>query len=162
MSRKADKPSARMDDPSPIFSDKDGIGRLRALIHAQPVGPGRLTDDERAFLEGWREKLEEARRTATPSEIREEMEAILSHYPARPMTEKQAERYALDWCNDLAHLAPDVIRAACAAYRRSPATYPPSPGAILAFANPVAENRQYLARQVDRLLTPVRMPHAAD
>lgn len=161
MSKQAPTEHASVANPLPTFAEQGGLPRLRSMIHAQPVGPGRINDDERAFLELCRDRMTAALRPATADQIAAEIEALLSHYPLRSVNPRIAERVAADWISDLGHLPPDIVAAACAAYRRSGERQAPTPGMILALANPIAEARRFLARQADRLLTPIRLPHAA-
>lgn len=153
---------ATVADPIPTFGAEGGLARLRSLIHQQPTGPGRITDDERAYLERCGDALAASLKPAEPSEIGAEVESLLAFYPTRSIREEVVAKVALQWVCDLAHLPLDVVVSACAAYRRSDAKSAPTPGLILAIANPVVETRMFLARQVERLLTPVHLPHAED
>jgi hypothetical protein len=73
------------------------------------------------------------------------------HYPrtARPANARRA--VAEDWLADLAHLPADIIDAACAAWRRAPNIYAPTPGQLLAIANPILEARRFWARHAAQL-----------
>lgn len=161
MAKKATAALDPVSDPEPEFRDGAGIARLRDLIRHNPVGIPRLSDDDRTFLEQWRERLAASTRGASAEEIRRHIEGLLVHYPRPSMTEVMAERFGRDWCVDLCIVPPDLLGAACTAYRRSPRIYAPSPGVILAMVEPARSGRLYLAGQVDRLLQSVRMPHAS-
>ena len=54
---------------------------------------------------------------------------------------------AEDWLEDLAHLPEDVIDAACAGWRRAENKFAPTPGHLLAIANPILVVRRFLAQQ---------------
>lgn len=73
------------------------------------------------------------------------------HYPrtARPAAARRS--VAEDWLADLAHLPADIIDAACAAWRRAPHDYAPTPGHLLALATPILEARRFWARLATQL-----------
>lgn len=54
------------------------------------------------------------------------------HYPQPSMdAEANASRWD-DWCDNFADVPADLLAAGCAAWRRSPARFAPSPGQLLA------------------------------
>ncbi|MCL5779206.1 hypothetical protein M1105_19775 [Limibaculum sp. FT325] len=75
------------------------------------------------------------------------IEALGWHYPqaARPAAARAS--LASDWLRDLGHLPADILDAACTAWRRAPNTYAPTPGHLLALAEPILHTRQFWAKR---------------
>jgi hypothetical protein len=103
---------------------------LRKQIRHGPKRP-QLTPEEQADLARAAAALSTSLSPATPGEIAEMIDRLAWHYPrtARPAAARRS--IAEDWIADLAHLPADIIDAACAAWRRAPNDYAPTPGTSL-------------------------------
>jgi hypothetical protein len=86
--------------------------------------------------------------------ILDRIAALALHYPARPLTDAQAERLAADWIADLGHLPADILDAACRDWRRSANGFAPTPGQLLALADPIFRGRAFYLEAAERLLDP--------
>jgi len=64
------------------------------------------------------------------------LEALFQHYPPRQLSEGGEKQVWKDWAEDVGHLPPAVLAAACRAYRRSAARFAPTPGQLLALVDP--------------------------
>jgi hypothetical protein len=162
MSKNAHDALPTIADPLPTLSAPGGLVRLQNMIMKQPTGPGRVTDDERVFLEECEKALNAGLRPVKPKVILEEVEALIAFYPSRPQSEDVVARMGSKWVRCLGHLPEDVLKTACGLYLKSTARQAPTPGLILEIAQPVVDARLFLSRQVGRLLTEERIPHADD
>ena len=72
---------------------------------------------------------------------------LIGHYPQHTLADDIRAGIAEDWLEDLAHLPEDVIDAACAGWRRAENKFAPTPGQLLAIANPIVTIRRFLAQQ---------------
>lgn len=79
------------------------------------------------------------------------IDALGWHYPqaARPSAARAS--LASDWLRDLGHLPADILDAACTAWRRAPNSYAPTPGHLLALAEPILHTRQFWAKRAAQL-----------
>jgi hypothetical protein len=123
---------------------------LRKQIRNGPQRP-KLAPEERAELARAAAALSTSLSPATPGEIAEMIDRLAWHYPrtARPAAARRT--IAEDWIADLAHLPADIIDAACAAWRRAPNDFAPTPGHLLALATPILEARRFWARLAAQL-----------
>jgi len=76
---------------------------------------------------------------------------LIGHYPQQPLPEEVRKAVAEDWLEDLAHLPEDIIDAACAGWRRAENRFAPTPGHILAIANPILASRRFLAQHATQM-----------
>jgi hypothetical protein len=72
----------------------------------------------------------------TPKTMVTLLEALFQHYPPRQLSEGGEKQVWRDWADDVGHLPPAVLAAACRAYRRSAARFAPTPGQLLALVDP--------------------------
>jgi len=84
---------------------------------------------------------------ARPDEIALLVERLASHYPASPRDEVGDRMVAEDWMEDLAEFPADILKAACAQYRRSTARFMATPGQILALAEPILASRKIVTER---------------
>lgn len=73
---------------------------------------------------------------------------LQAHYWRPDFTPAQARELYADFMDDLAHIPPDILDDAIAAYRQNPAErFFPRPGQLLAIAEPIlAERRRAISR----------------
>lgn len=64
--------------------------------------------------------------------IATEISALLSHYPARRLTQADRQRWLDDYVSDLSDYTAADVRLACAIWRKSDATKMATPGELLA------------------------------
>ena len=143
-----EKPSAA--NPLPTIGGTPGMQLLRKQIMHGPKRP-QLPPEEQADLARAAAALSTSLSPANPSEIAEMVDRLAWHYPRTARPEKARRAVAEDWLSDLAHLPADIIDAACAAWRRAPNDYAPTPGHLLALATPILEARRFWARLAAQL-----------
>ncbi|WP_299129441.1 hypothetical protein [uncultured Amaricoccus sp.] len=88
---------------------------------------------------------------ATPQQIAGLIEELVWHYPNPDRPDAARRALAKDWLRDLGHLPEDILEAACTAWRRAPNVFAPTPGQLLALANPIFETRRFWARRATEL-----------
>lgn len=122
-------PSA--DNPAPSLACEPLHWRLSAGVAreaAATMGPGDLP-----ALRAYIAEAERVNRPAREEEIAAHVERLRLHYPATANMGETAQALAWeDWFSDLGDVPPDVIEAACVAWRRSDARFAPSPGQLMA------------------------------
>lgn len=150
------------EEPLPEFLGKPGLLRLRQLIKdgwASNRAP--LTGPEEAVVREMIDALRRALVPAKPAAIGRLLEALMWHYPAVPRSPEAAESVAADWLRDLGHMPEDIVDAACTGWRRGANAYAPSPGHLLALAEPILQARRQLLFLAERLVAPVGSVKAA-
>lgn len=145
-----EKPSAA--NPLPTIGATPGMQLLRKQIMHGPKRP-QLAPEEQADLVRAAAALSTSLSPASPSEIAEMVDRLAWHYPRTTRPAAARRSVAEDWLADLAHLPADIIDAACAAWRRAPHDYAPTPGHLLALATPILEARRFWARLAAQLVT---------
>lgn len=88
---------------------------------------------------------------ATPKQIVGLIEELVWHYPNPDRPDAARRALAKDWLRDLGHLPEDILNAACTAWRRAPNVFAPTPGQLLALANPIFDTRRFWARRAVKL-----------
>ncbi|MBW7057524.1 hypothetical protein KY389_12610 [Paracoccus bogoriensis] len=96
---------------------------------------------------------------AKPERIAQLVTRLIGHYPQQPLPEDVRKGVAEDWLEDLGHLPEDIIDAACAGWRRAENKFAPTPGHLLAIANPIFASRRFMAQHAAQL-TSMPMPGA--
>lgn len=146
-------------EPLPGYLGKPGLRLSRRLI-AESWRPGRTRPNETqaAILAEMAADLKRALVPAQPEAIGRLVEALMWHYPALPRPERAAASVAADWLRDLGHLPEDLVDAGCAGWRRGTNAFAPTPGHLLAIADPILAARRNLATMVARLLAPAAEP----
>ncbi len=97
---------------------------------------------------------------AKPARAAQLITRLIGHYPQQAMADDIRAGLAEDWLEDLAHLPEDIIDAACTGWRRAENKFAPTPGHLLALANPILVVRRFLAQQ-GALITGQPEPKAA-
>jgi hypothetical protein len=92
---------------------------------------------------------------AEPRTIAGLIEALTVHYWTKTMDAASMRIYVRDWIDDLGHLPPDVVHSACAQWRRGDNAFMPTPGKLLAIAEPIASFRTRLAERAADLISHV-------
>jgi hypothetical protein len=90
---------------------------------------------------------------AEPRTIAGLIEALTVHYWTKTMDAASMRIYVRDWIDDLGHLPPDVVHSACAQWRRGDNAFMPTPGKLLAIAEPIASFRTRLAERAADLIS---------
>ena len=83
---------------------------------------------------------------AKADEVRAAVAGLLCHYPDRGVPPDLMPAVMRDWIDDLGRFPPDILRAACQAWRRGDNAYAPAPGQIIALAEPIARMREFYLR----------------
>lgn len=137
-------------EPLSAITATPGMQLLRKWIakgrHGQRPAP-----PERALIGEAAKALSASLTPATCKEIASLIEELAWHYPRQDRTEAARKTVSRDWLRDLCHLPADIIDAACTAWRRAPNDFAPTPGHILALANPIFEMRGFWARHAAQL-----------
>lgn len=142
-------------EPLPEYLGRPGLRLSRRLIgESWRPNRTRLTQTQAAMLGEMAVALERALVPAKPETIGRLIEALMWHYPAPPRSEEAAASVAADWLRDLRHLPEDIVDAACAGWRRGQHAFAPSPGHLLAIADPILAARRNLLMMVARLIAP--------
>lgn len=145
------------EEPLPEFLGTHGLLLLRQLIRDQwrDSDRGKLTGEKRAAVEEIVAALDRLMVPAKAAEIGRMLEALMYHYPAVQRTPEAAASVAADWLRDLGHLPADIVDAACTAWRRGQNAYAPTPGHLLALADPIFVARRQLLAMARRVISPV-------
>jgi hypothetical protein len=136
-----------------------GTPLLKKLIGHGPRRPT-PTPDEIALIQPVTKLLAASLIPAKPARAAQLITRLIGHYPQQALSDDIRAGIAEDWLEDLAHLPEDVIDAACAAWRRAENKFAPTPGQLLAIANPIVTIRRFLAQQGARI-TNLPEPKAA-
>lgn len=111
-----------------------------------------LTTDERAALTAARAALSASLQPAPQPALVVVLRRLMNHYPASQRDPGLEKARWEDWLEDLAGIPLDAVEAAAKAWRRSPKAFAPTPGEILALAEPIVRGRFSLLRRVEALL----------
>tara|TARA_R110002073_G_scaffold303806_1_gene472266 strand:+ start:4355 stop:4861 length:507 start_codon:yes stop_codon:yes gene_type:complete len=145
----AEKPAAT--NPVPSLAAMPGMKLLRMLAY-QEAGRAMTDPENRAMIAQAAAGLAASLSPANPNEIAQLIRRLAWHYPQPPRLAAAQRAIAEDWLADMAHLPADIIDAACAQWRRAANEYAPTPGQLLALANPIWEQRRTLAIRAERFL----------
>lgn len=137
-------------EPLPAITTMPGMQLLRnwivsARLKAMPPA------EEQAQIAEVAKALSASLTPAKPAEIAKMIEELAWHYPRQERPDPARQTVARDWLRDLGHLPADIIDAACTAWRRAPNQFAPTPGHILALAEPILHTRQFWARRAAEL-----------
>jgi hypothetical protein len=143
-----EKPSAA--NPLPTIGGTPGMQLLRKQIMHGPKRP-QLPPEEQAEVARAAAALSTSLSPPSPSEIADMVDRLAWHHPRTARPENARRAVAEDWLADLAHRPADIIDAACAAWRRAPNVYAPTPRHLLALATPILEARRFLSRLATQL-----------
>lgn len=144
------------EEPLPEFLGTPGLQLLRQLIReAWRSDRPRLNPGQEAVVREIADAAARSLKPAKPAEIGRLLEALMLHYPVVHRTPEAAASIAADWLRDLGHLPRDIVDAACTAWRRGQNAYAPTPGHLLALADPILVARRHLHSMAVRLLPPV-------
>lgn len=144
----AEKPSAA--NPLPATTAMPGTPLLRRLI-AQGRRRSTPTPEEVELIRPVATLLLASLAPARPERAANLITRLIGHYPQQPLPEEVRKAVAEDWLEDLAHLPEDIIDAACAGWRRAENRFAPTPGHILAIANPILASRRFLAHHAAQM-----------
>jgi len=139
-----EKPSTT--NPLPAIAALPGTPLLKKLIGHGPRKPT-PTPDEIALIQPVTKLLAASLAPAKPARAAQLITRLIGHYPQQAQSDDIRAGIAEDWLEDLAHLPEDVIDAACAGWRRAANKFAPTPGQLLAIANPIVTIRRFLAQQ---------------
>jgi hypothetical protein len=139
-------------EPLPAITGTPGMQLLRILI-VKGRSRERPVPKDRALIGEAAAALSTSLTPATHKEIASLIEQLAWHYPRPDRTEAARKSVSRDWLRDLGHLPADIVDAACTAWRRAPNGFAPTPGHILALANPIFEMRGFWARHAAQLAT---------
>lgn len=89
---------------------------------------------------------------ADVKQIAGHIERLTLHYWTKSLDPASMRLYLRDWVEDMRHLPVDVLASACAQWRRSDKAFMPTPGQILALADPILRYRRSLANRAASLL----------
>lgn len=103
-------------------------------------------------LQAYRRDCTRALLAASPSQIMTELARLQAHYPDQGRPESLSDERWRDFVSDLSDLPPDVLAAACAGWRRSPARFMPTPGQLLESAGRIMAYRRAYLQRVDRVI----------
>lgn len=142
-------PPTELSPQTPIVL-REGLAGLALL--KQLRWSDRPTTEQAETLRMARPAFERSLTPAEPKAAAVLIEGLRLHYPAQKLNESEAELVAADWLEDFDHVPLDVLEHACRRWRRSPARFAPSPGQLLAFAEPLIEARQVGLRRIDTFL----------
>ncbi len=106
-----------------------------------------------ASLISMRDHIETMMTPASPATSLAWIERLAVHYPRQPRNDREAELLYEDWADDLAGLPADIVAAACAQYRNTPARFMATPGQIRGLAEPIATYRKRLHDRANELLS---------
>lgn len=151
------------EEPLPEFLGTHGLQLLRQLIRDlwRDSDRAKVTEAQRAAVAEMVTALDRLMVPAKPAEIGRVLEALMHHYPAVTRTPEAAESVAADWLRDMGHLPPDIVDAACTAWRRGQNAFAPTPGHLLALAEPIFVARRHMRDMARRLVAPVGSVKAA-
>ena len=152
-----EKPSTT--NPLPAIAAMPGTPLLKKLI-AQGLRRPTPTPDEVALILPVARLLAASLAPAKPARAAQLITRLVGHYPQQVLSDDIRAGLAEDWLEDLAHLPEDIIDAACAGWRRAENKFAPTPGHLLAIANPILVVRRFLAQQ-GALITGLTEPKAA-
>lgn len=127
-------------DPIPTSGIGRGIELLKRRIRRTGAQP---SPEDRAEIGAAETALSASLTPATPNEISDAIVALLRHYPTRSHSETAAESVLRDWTSDLGRYPADIVAAACQQWRRQPHEYAPTPGQLLAIAEPIRRMREF-------------------
>jgi hypothetical protein len=99
---------------------------------------------------------------STPTQIAEELVVLFSFYPAQKLPESVGDAKLKLWLNDLRELPYDVLKAACATWRRSTEKFAPSPGQLLSTVDPIMSIRRGYYRRVASVIEIINRQVRAD
>ena len=119
---------------------------MKKLIGHGPRKPT-PTSEEIALIQPVTKLLAASLVPAKPARAARLITRLIGHYPQQAVSDDIRAGIAEDWLEDLAHLPEDVIDAACAGWRRAENKFAPTPGQLLAIANPIVTIRRFLAQQ---------------
>lgn len=143
------------EEPLPEFLGTPGLQLLRLLIREVWRSDRlRLTPGQEALVREIADAAGRAMKPAKPAEIGRLLEALMLHYPVVKRTPEEAQSIAADWLRDLGHLPLDIVDAACTAWRRGQNAYAPTPGHLLALAEPILIARRHLHSMAVKILAP--------
>lgn len=137
-------------EPLPAVSATPGMRLLRNWT-LKPRQREQPSPEERAQIAPTAAALNAALTPATPQQIAGLIEELVWHYPNPERPDAARHALAKDWLRDLGHLPEDILGAACTAWRRAPNVFAPTPGQLLALANPIFETRRFWARRAVEL-----------
>jgi hypothetical protein len=89
---------------------------------------------------------------ADVKQIAGHIERLTLHYWTKPLDPASMRLYVRDWIDDVAHLPVDVLASACAQWRRGANAFMPTPGQLLALADPILRYRRALASRAASLI----------
>lgn len=139
-------------EPLPAITGTPGMRLLQSWLVKGRLRQ-RPAPKEREMIGEAAKALAASLTPATHKEIASMIEELAWHYPRQSRTDAARKSVSRDWLRDLGHLPADIIDAACTAWRRAPYDYAPTPGHILALANPIFERRRFWARYAVELAT---------
>ena len=139
-----EKPS--ITNPLPAIAALPGTPLLKKLIGHGPRRPT-PTPEEIALIQPVTKLLVASLVPAKPARAAQLITRLIGHYPQQAQSDDIRAGIAEDWLEDLAHLPEDVIDAACTGWRRAENKFAPTPGQLLAIANPIVTIRKFLAQQ---------------
>jgi len=143
-----EKPSTT--NPLPAIAAMPGTPLLKKLIGHGPRRPT-PTPEEIALIQPVTKLLAASLTPAKPARAAQLITRLIGHYPQQALADDIRAGIAEDLLEDLAHLPEDVIDAACAGWRRAENKFAPTPGQVLAIANPIVTIRRFLAQQGARI-----------
>ena len=146
-------------NPLPAIAAMPGTPLLKKLIGHGPRRPT-PTPDDIALIQPVTKLLAASLIPAKPARAAQLITRLIGHYPQQVLGDDIRAGLAEDWLEDLAHLPEDIIDAACAGWRRGENKFAPTPGHLLALANPILVVRRFLAQQ-GALITGQPEPKAA-
>lgn len=154
-----DEPLPTASNPMPSVKAKSGVELLMKWTEKKrKLGFGAkgpvLVKDQVPLVEEVAAELSALLIPAKRAAIIRMIEELSWHYPMYPRPEHAVESVARDWAADLRQFPPDIIRAACIEWRRSPATSAPTPGQLLEIARPILAARQFWHAQAVEALAP--------
>ena len=106
-------------------------------------------------LSALRDFLDHAEAMMVPAAVKQiagHIERLTLHYWTKPLDSASMRLYVRDWIDDVGHLPVDVLASACAQWRRGANAFMPTPGQLLALADPILRYRRALAQRAASLI----------
>ena len=144
-------PSAKT--PFPMFGREPGMRLLQQLIASRPERRQTpRTAQEIEELEQLLSTLTQANAPGGAKPVSLAVGQLLNHYPQRRLTSEAITQLIEDWIQDLGSYPTDVIFAVCQSWRRSSKTIAPTPGQLIALAEPIMAARNFHIRVLHSVL----------